>query len=81
MYTRLGRRTLLSVVRTYGGVDHWTYALQTVQVDVRKTTRGMACRYTTDVRSDPRRTVTVWQENPIFTKCPIVVVYLDLGSV
>jgi hypothetical protein len=29
---------LLSVVQTYGG-DHWTYALQTVQVDVRGTTK------------------------------------------
>jgi hypothetical protein len=25
------------------------------------------------------RTVTVWQENPIFTKHPIVPIFLDLG--
>jgi hypothetical protein len=29
---------LLSIVRMYVG-DHWTYALQTVQVDVSETTR------------------------------------------
>jgi hypothetical protein len=34
----LGGRTLQSVVRTYGG-DHRTYALQTVQVDIRGTTK------------------------------------------
>jgi hypothetical protein len=36
-YARLGRRTLLSVVQMYGG-DHRTYALQTVQTDIRGTT-------------------------------------------
>jgi hypothetical protein len=44
--------------------------------------------YTADVRlvvtwrtytPEPGRTVTVWQGNPIFTKCPIALVFLDLG--
>jgi hypothetical protein len=37
-YARSGGRMLLSVVRTYEG-DHQTYALQTVQANVRGTTR------------------------------------------
>jgi hypothetical protein len=37
MYARLGGRTLLSGVRMYGG-DHRTYALQTVDADVRRNT-------------------------------------------
>jgi hypothetical protein len=28
---------------------------------------------------EPRRTVTMWQGNPIFAKCPIAHVFLDLG--
>jgi hypothetical protein len=28
---------------------------------------------------EPRRMVTVWQGNPIFTKCLIAPVFLDLG--
>jgi hypothetical protein len=30
---------------------------------------------------EPRRTVTVWQGNPIFTKCPIAPVFLDIGVI
>jgi hypothetical protein len=28
---------------------------------------------------EPKRTVTVWQGNPIFAKCSIASVFLDLG--
>jgi hypothetical protein len=28
---------------------------------------------------EPGRTVTMWQENPIFTKHPIASVFLDIG--
>jgi hypothetical protein len=28
---------------------------------------------------EPRRTVTVWQGNPIFVKSPIAYVFFDLG--
>jgi hypothetical protein len=30
---------------------------------------------------EPECTVTVWQGNPIFTKCPLTLVFLDLGFV
>jgi hypothetical protein len=36
MYARFGRSMLLFIVPMYEG-DNWTYALQTVQVDVRGT--------------------------------------------
>jgi hypothetical protein len=40
MYARSGERTLLFVMQMYRG-DHWTYALQTIHVDVRGTTERM----------------------------------------
>jgi hypothetical protein len=39
-YGLLGKRTLLSIVWTYGG-DHQTYALQTVLADIHGTTKHM----------------------------------------